>query len=329
MPTVLEQRVRRVLATLTALALTAGLSLVGVLAPAQADPAAGTLSWGVKESFRSYIASPIAKGSVTVGGGATNNGTSYGFAQTATTFDGSTGLTTFAGSVNFTGHDGALDTTFENLRVRVDSPTAGVLVADARGKSFDTGGAYELLDVELATLALPAPQVDGDVSTWVSAPAALTAAGAQAFAGFYAAGSALDPVTFSVVTEAPAEPEPEPTTPDPEPTTPEPSPEPTEEPSPEPTTEPTPEPTDPPVATFEPAVSLFAADGTTPLASSSVALGDTIVVKGSGFDPAGNLAPAGARPPISAGNPAGTGVRQVRRHVEALCWCCVEHACRG
>ncbi|KQT99480.1 hypothetical protein ASG53_01000 [Sanguibacter sp. Leaf3] len=62
----------------------------------------------------------------------------------------------------------------------------------------------------------------------------------------------------------------------------------------------------PPAPVFEPAVSLFAADGTTPLASSSVKLGDTIVVKGSGFDPAGNLAPAGARPPISAGNPAGT-----------------------
>jgi hypothetical protein len=310
-PTVLEQRVRRVLATLTALALTAGLSLVGVLAPAQADPAAGTLSWGVKESFRSYVTGPIAKGAITTADGTSVAGSTFVFAQSSD--HASTSTTGYAGSVQFTGHDGALDTTFANLRVRLTSQTAGVLVADASGKGLNTGTPYALPGVELATLSLGAPVVDGDLSTWTATPATLTAAGEEAFAGFYKAGTALDPVTFSIYRQA--APEPEPTVdPTDEPTvdpTDEPTVEPTEEPSPEPTTEPTPEPTDPPVATFEPAVSLFAADGTTPLASSSVKLGDTIVVKGSGFDPAGNLAPAGARPPISAGNPAGASSTRV------------------
>ncbi|MGW6225902.1 HtaA domain-containing protein, partial [Cellulosimicrobium cellulans] len=59
---------------------------------------------------------------------------------------------------------------------------------------------------------------------------------------------------------------------------------------------------------WEPSIELFAADGTTPLGDAPVRPDDTVVVKGSGFDPDANVAPAGNRPPISGGIPAGTYV---------------------
>ncbi|WP_203416733.1 HtaA domain-containing protein [Jiangella ureilytica] len=59
---------------------------------------------------------------------------------------------------------------------------------------------------------------------------------------------------------------------------------------------------------FEPSIEVFAADGVTPAAEAELTYGDTVVVKGSGFDPAGNVAPEGNRPPIPAGVPAGSYV---------------------
>ncbi|UTT59770.1 HtaA domain-containing protein [Cellulosimicrobium cellulans] len=63
-----------------------------------------------------------------------------------------------------------------------------------------------------------------------------------------------------------------------------------------------------PEPVWEPQITLYAADGTTPLGDAPVRPDDRIVVKGSGFDPAANVAPAGNRPPISGGIPAGTYV---------------------
>ncbi|RIQ16263.1 immunoglobulin domain-containing protein, partial [Jiangella rhizosphaerae] len=59
---------------------------------------------------------------------------------------------------------------------------------------------------------------------------------------------------------------------------------------------------------WEPSIEVFAADGVTPVAEAELAYGDTVVVKGEGFDPAGNVAPEGNRPPIPAGVPAGAYV---------------------
>lgn len=63
-----------------------------------------------------------------------------------------------------------------------------------------------------------------------------------------------------------------------------------------------------PEPVWEPQITLYAADGTTTLGDAPVRPDDRIVVKGSGFDPAANVAPAGNRPPISGGIPAGTYV---------------------
>ncbi|WP_458040272.1 MULTISPECIES: HtaA domain-containing protein [Bacteria] len=98
----------------------------------------------------------------------------------------------------------------------------------------------------------------------------------------------------------PAEPEPEPTT---EPTT-EPTAEPTTEPTTEPTAEPTAEPTEPPASA--PELSVFLADGVTPVADTVVRAGDTLVVRGTGYDPTANVGGRGA--PIPNTLPQGTYV---------------------
>lgn len=54
-----------------------------------------------------------------------------------------------------------------------------------------------------------------------------------------------------------------------------------------------------------PSIQVFKADGETPVGADALYAGDTIVVKGSGFDPASNPS---TRPPITVGDPAGNYV---------------------
>lgn len=70
------------------------------------------------------------------------------------------------------------------------------LVASVNSKAYGgTSGASGT--VTLATLSLPTPRTSGGTISWSGATATLTAAGAEAFGGFYQAGTTLDPVSFS------------------------------------------------------------------------------------------------------------------------------------
>ena len=106
----------------------------------------------------------------------------------------------------------------------------------------------------------------------------------------------------------PAEPTDEPSTdPTDEPTTDptdEPSTDPTDEPTTDPTDEPTSEPTEPPASA--PRLAVFLADGTTPVGDTVVRAGDTLVVRGTGYDPTANVGGRGA--PIPSTLPQGTYV---------------------
>ena len=106
-----SSRVRALLAALlTTLLVASGLSLTAMPANAAAGDVAGaTLDWGIKASFRNYIAGPIAHGKWTVDGGvsattpfAWSGGT--GAANTAA----STGSVGYPGSVHFQGHEALL-----------------------------------------------------------------------------------------------------------------------------------------------------------------------------------------------------------------------------
>jgi hypothetical protein len=181
-------------------ALVAGLA--AWTAPAGAGPVAeGHLDWGVKASFRSYITGPIAHGSATpaAGAGANGDGTFRFPSAPGGTRDGATAaVVPLAGSVRFTGHEGQLDLTISDLVVTI-SGTTGTLRADVSSRSLGDEGAQQHDDIPFAVLPdVPAGTVSGSTTTWTGVPAQLTAQGAEAFAGFYAEGTGLDPLTIAV-----------------------------------------------------------------------------------------------------------------------------------
>jgi hypothetical protein len=208
-------RARRLGAGALVAALAAGTVIVGGAAPAHAAPVAaadGTADWGVRASFRSYVTGPIASGSITTSDGATTNpdGT-FRFPNGTGTVDADAGTldASFDGTVNFNGHSGALDLTITDLQVS-RSGDSGAITADVASLGLGSTEYESYPDVVLADLdftgiapaTAPNPGGGADI-TFSTVAATLTADGSAAFAGFYPAGTALDPITFTVTTAAP------------------------------------------------------------------------------------------------------------------------------
>lgn len=161
----------------------------------------GTLGWGVKESFRTYVVDGAAHGRITASDGATQADGNGAFTFTGATGDYDTDAGTlsaaFAGAVEFKGHESGgaygLDLTLSDLTARLDGGS-GELTADvdSLGEKSD--------DVVLADLKAGSSEltVRDDVITLDGVKATLTKAGAEAFGGFYTAGTELDPVDLSV-----------------------------------------------------------------------------------------------------------------------------------
>lgn len=182
----------------------AGLGLIVAMvwlpvASAQGSPAAatvtsGTISWGVKASFRNYVTGPIAHGSITVAAPAEDDGVRTTFSQASGDWSESAADVTTAGEVRFTGHSGQLDLTIAQPRL-VLRGASGTLIVDA----VDSEG-HSHSDLELASLDLSgATTVSGTSVTVSNARATLTTAGTALFmldgAAFYSAGTQLDPVS--------------------------------------------------------------------------------------------------------------------------------------
>ncbi|ONK14830.1 HtaA domain-containing protein [Streptomyces sp. MP131-18] len=215
---------RRHVRALRALFALLSLALPLVLLPghtaqaAERTVAGGRLDWGIKTSFQTYVTGPIANGAYELTGGAATVGENqFRFHSASGGYDPDTGAfeAGYGGGVHFTGHrkdDGSheLDLTISNPTVRI-AGDSGTLHADMRSKERGTGVVTETAQVPLADLDLTGVDLRGGTSIAVTGiPATLTAEGAAAFAGYYRAGDALDPVTLTADTEAPAEPEPEP-----------------------------------------------------------------------------------------------------------------------
>lgn len=227
---------RWALALVAALALVVPLVAGGAQAATDRSVSAGTLTWGVKQSFRSYVTSFIAQGSITPAKGATqapdNGAFTFVRGSGAVRSDGSADLA-FEGQVRFTGHHGQLDVTLADPSVSLDATGAGHLTVehtvDGRTSTVAVGtvsGARVVTTGDRATLR------GGQVVLSESGRAVFSMDG-TADGSFYAAGDELDPLSADVdLASVAPEPEPEPTDPeptDPEPTTPEPT-------TPEPTT---------------------------------------------------------------------------------------------
>lgn len=154
-----------------------------------------TLTWGFKESFRSYISGTIANGEWTVGDGATYETPDFGWSGgTGSLVDG-TGSVAFEGSIRFTGHAGILDTTVANPQLRLEEGEVTLLL-DVSGTT-QGGLPVDEKSVEFATLEQFTAKQGDDSVVINQASAVLTAAGAAAF-GTYAAGDELDPISATL-----------------------------------------------------------------------------------------------------------------------------------
>ncbi|WP_431980268.1 HtaA domain-containing protein [Streptomyces qinglanensis] len=166
----------------------------------------GRLDWGVKASFQSYVTGPIAQGRWSLSGGAATAGENlFRFHSAQGRYNPATGAfdASFSGGVRFTGHrerggGNQLDLTLTRPAVHISGRT-GTLYADIRSKAKGTGKVTSASRVPLASLALGKVDMRGGTGplTLTGVPARLTARGAAAFAGYYRAGTPLDPVSLS------------------------------------------------------------------------------------------------------------------------------------
>lgn len=208
---------RRWVATLAVPALALGWATTAAT-PAAAESVSGsacavedaTITWGFKESFRSYISGAIANGDWTVSGGAEYETPDFTFVGGSGQLDRAdrVGAVEFPGAITFTGHGDILNTTVENPVIEFRGDAASVHF-DVHGTTQD-GTEVDEQAVEFVSLELDrAEEIDRtDRALTVTAiPATLTDAGAQAF-GTYQAGEPFDPVTieltFGSECEAPA-----------------------------------------------------------------------------------------------------------------------------
>ena len=199
-------------ARLTTAATATALLAVAMSAPiaAQAHDAEGgcevtaaSLTWGVKESFRSYIGSAIANGSWETANGATYTTPEFGWSTATGSIDPETGhgQIAFTGSIVFSGHDGLLHLVLADPTIHLGDDGATLLLDVL---SNDTTGALAVDEQDLSFATLPIDVAGtawepGGSQSWAGVgPVALTEPGAAAFGGFYAAGDELDPISLSV-----------------------------------------------------------------------------------------------------------------------------------
>jgi hypothetical protein len=179
---------------------------IGQGTPAAAEDSAcvvtgGSLTWGVKESFRSYISGRIANGSWEPSEGATYETPDFQWSGATGEIDPETGtgVVSFVGTVHFTGHDGVLDLTMANPTVEFEGDGKAALLLDTRSTDATGELAIDAEQEWVGEIAVPeavAPQ--NSELELTDMETILTNSGAKAFAGFYEPGVDLDPISVSL-----------------------------------------------------------------------------------------------------------------------------------
>jgi hypothetical protein len=163
---------------------------------------ASEVTWGFKESFRSYISGAIAQGEWQVSGDVSYTIPQFSFTGGggSLSVDRAAGEIGYEGALRFVGHGGILDTTVANPRFVLGPERTATLFLDVTGDTMDEV-AVNVFDVAFATVswAENLSEVDEAQGTWRvdDADVVLTAAGSDAF-GTYPAGEILDPLSFRV-----------------------------------------------------------------------------------------------------------------------------------
>lgn len=194
----------RITRTLLVAVLAIGLGLT----PARATTtpvSTGTLHWGFKQSFRSYV----GDAGISLGDGATRAGDgTFAFPLSGGSYDDTARATdvSLAGSVHFRAHpDGSggylLDITVSAPHVRITGTGASLTMHVLSRGLLDGGAAGPVVDygeIPVAALDVSTGTVStaGGSTAWSAIRATLTAEAVPAFLT-YSAGTALDPVAFS------------------------------------------------------------------------------------------------------------------------------------
>lgn len=189
------------LASASAFALPAPTPLAAETESAPCQMTGGTLTWGVKESFRSYISGSIANGSWDATDGASYTTPEFQWANATGSVDleSGTGSVSFTGTVHFTGHEGVLDLTLMNPTIEFEGEGKASLLLDARGTDASGKLTIDAKQVRVGEVTAPFPvSIVDETINFDQMKTVLTDSGAQAFAGFYEPGATLDPVTVAL-----------------------------------------------------------------------------------------------------------------------------------
>ncbi len=174
-----------------------------VLAEGPCEVLESEVTWGFKESFRSYISGAIALGQWTTSGdvGYTTPALIFSGGEGAIAPDRRSGTVAFDGELLFEGHGGILRTSLADPILTLEGQRQATLVFDVTGDTMDMVS-VSADDVEFVTLEWSAGDESLDIATgeWVvsGAQATLTASGSNAF-GTYPEGEIFDPVDIRLL----------------------------------------------------------------------------------------------------------------------------------
>lgn len=173
-----------------------------VVDPTTVRVTGGSMAWGVKTSFTTYVRGGIAKGGWDLAGGATWNGAAFNFPVSHGTYSSKTasGTINYAGSIHFTGHHGVLDVHMSNPTLKINGNKAQLwMTVDSSDMS---GNKKNFGRIHFANVGISAVvSADGKSMRITTGSVTLTSVGAQAFAGFYSAGQAMDLISSNLTTD--------------------------------------------------------------------------------------------------------------------------------
>jgi Htaa len=174
-----------------------------LLAEGECEVVESEITWGFKESFRSYISGAIALGQWTTSGDVSYETPAFSFSGGEGTIasDRSSGGVAFEGELLFEGHGGILRTSLANPSLMLDGHRRATLIFDVTGDTMDMVS-VNAEDVEFVTLEWSAGDESLDVASgeWAvtDAVATLTASGSESF-GTYPAGELFDPLDMRLL----------------------------------------------------------------------------------------------------------------------------------
>jgi hypothetical protein len=158
------------------------------------------ITWGFKESFRSYLSGTMARGGWETAGNISYTTPTF-FLVGSSGFvnpEGDRGEIVGSGRIEFTGHDDFLNQRISAPRLVIEAPNRAALFVDVSGDTQE-GVSVEEASVRFAEVTIRRYSVDPGAGVWavLGAPVVLTEEGGAAF-GMYPAGEMLDPMDIVI-----------------------------------------------------------------------------------------------------------------------------------